>query len=200
MTYAELRPAELDLASPSERPHRASEAAPDTHLPSLEGITSLAFRDALAKAVTPVTVVATDGPHGAAGVTCSAVSSVSDTPPTVLVCINRRSAANAVIKANGVLCVNWLSAGQIEVSQLFSGAGGVPMPERFAQHEWDTLATGAPSAREALLSLDCRVVEALEVGTHSIFLARVLATTHTDPGAPLVYCQRAYATTRPARA
>lgn len=161
-------------------------------------ISATAFRDALSKAVTAVTVVATDGPHGAAGVTCSAVSSVSDTPPTVLVCINRRSAANPVIKANGVLSVNWLRAGQIAMSQLFSGAGGVPMAERFSEHAWTTLATGAPSSRDALVALDCRVVEAMEVGTHSIFLARVLAAHHSDSGAPLVYCQRAYATTQPA--
>jgi flavin reductase (NADH)/flavin reductase/chlorophenol-4-monooxygenase component 1 len=161
-------------------------------------ISATAFRDALSKAVTAVTVVATDGPHGAAGVTCSAVSSVSDAPPTVLVCINRRSAANPVIKANGVLSVNWLRAGQIALSQLFAGAGGVPMAERFSEHAWTTLATGAPSSRDALVALDCRVIEAMEVGTHSIFLARVLAAHHIDSGDPLVYCQRAYATTQPA--
>ena len=156
------------------------------------------YQDSITKALTAVTVVTTGGPHGTAGVTCSAVSSVSDTPPTVLVCINRRSAANAVIKANGVLSVNWLCAEQIDVSQLFAGAGGVPMQDRFSQHEWTRLATGAPCSTDALVSLDCHIAEAMEVGTHSIFLARVLAATHADSGAPLVYCQRAYATTQPA--
>jgi flavin reductase (NADH)/flavin reductase/chlorophenol-4-monooxygenase component 1 len=178
VSYAELRPTEPTLDA--------------------EALDALAFREALSKAVTAVTVVTTDGPHGTAGVTCSAVSSVSDTPPTVLVCINRRSAANAVIKANGVLSVNWLRAEQIGVSQLFAGAGGVPMQERFSQHEWTRLATGAPCSADALVALDCRIVEAMEVGTHSIFLARVLAASHADSGAPLVYCQRTYATTQPA--
>ena len=165
-----------------------------------ECISAPAFRDALSKAVTPVTVVATDGPHGTAGVTCSAVSSVSDTPPTVLVCINRRSAANEVIKANGVLSVNWLAVGQVAVSQLFAGAGAVPMRERFSQHEWKRLTSGAPCSEGALVSLDCRVVETHEVGTHSIFLARVLATAHAHDGDPLVYCRRSYATTHPTTA
>src|SRR5258706_13631262 len=133
-----------------------------------EPVNGMAFRDALSKAVTPVTVVATDGPHGSAGVTCSAVSSVSDTPPTVLVCINRRSAANAIIKANGVLSVNWLRADQIGMSQLFSGAGGVPMQERFDHHDWTTLATGAPCSTGALVALDCRIAEAVEAGTHAV--------------------------------
>jgi flavin reductase len=186
MSYAELRPAELDVLELA----RADDP--------LEPIGPLAFKEALAKAVTAVTVVATDGPHGVAGVTCSAVSSVSDTPPTILVCINRRSAANAVIKANGVLSVSWLGADQISVSQLFAGAGGVPMAQRFSQHAWTTIATGSPCSSDAVVALDCRIAEAMEVGTHSIFLAHVLAATHAESGAPLVYCHRAYATTRPA--
>ncbi|MDB5826577.1 MAG: Flavin reductase-like, FMN-binding protein [Variovorax sp.] len=165
-----------------------------------DGIDVAEFRNALARAVTAVTVVTTDGVGGLAGVTCSAVASVCDTPPTLLVCMNRRSYVNAVIKANDVLCVNWLSASQHAVSDLFAGVGAVPMIERFRTDEWHTLATGAPYNREATIALDCRVVSAQEIGTHSIFLARVLATKvhneeHRDP---LVYCKRSYATTRPA--
>jgi flavin reductase (DIM6/NTAB) family NADH-FMN oxidoreductase RutF len=100
--------------------------------PSAE-VSATEFREALSKAITPVTILATDGPNGRAGVTCSAVCSICDTPPTVLVCINRSSFANGVIKANGILTVNWLSAGQSELSQLFAGVGGLSMPERFAK-------------------------------------------------------------------
>jgi flavin reductase (NADH)/flavin reductase/chlorophenol-4-monooxygenase component 1 len=163
----------------------------------VDGVSSQEFRDALSKAVTPVTVIATDGLAGAAGVTCSAVCSVCDTPPTVLVCINRKSYANSVIKANGVMTVNWLSAGQSKVSQAFAGVGALPMPERFAQAQWGTLRTGAPYCKDALMSLDCRIVSAMEIGTHSVFLAHVLATAQADDVDPLAYCQRTYATTQP---
>ena len=44
-------------------------------------------------------------------------------PATVLVCIHGKSATNAVIKANGVLCVNWLQAEQEKLSQAFAGIG-----------------------------------------------------------------------------
>lgn len=163
------------------------------------GISVPEFRDALARAVTAVTVVTTDGPGGMAGVTCSAVASVCDTPPTVLVCMNRRSYVNGVIKTNDVLCVNWLSSQQRGTSDLFAGVGAVPMKDRFEQGNWRTLSTGAPYSEDAMIALDCRVVSAMEVGTHSVFLARVLATKahveeHRDP---LVYCKRTYATTQP---
>src|SRR3546814_6288403 len=44
----------------------------------LDAIDAAAFKAALSNASTPVTVVATDGPFGRAGPTCSAVSSVCD--------------------------------------------------------------------------------------------------------------------------
>src|SRR3546814_10591848 len=56
----------------------------------LDAIDAAAFKAALSNASTPVTVVATDGPFGRAGLTCSAVSSVCDTPPTILLCVNRQ--------------------------------------------------------------------------------------------------------------
>lgn len=196
-------PFTASMAARDDKP----EETPATYLPSVPattdigpGITAQAFRDALAKAVTPVTVIATDGAGGVAGVTCSAVCSVCDNPPTVLVCINRKSYANAIVKANGVLSVNWLQSGQSDLSQVFAGAGALPMPERFAPGDWSPLLTGAPCSKAAMVALDCRVADAYEVGTHSIFLAHVLAATHAEAVSPLVYCQRAYATTQPVAA
>jgi flavin reductase (NADH)/flavin reductase/chlorophenol-4-monooxygenase component 1 len=69
------------------------------------------------------------------------------------------------------------------------------MDERFAGGDWGTLASGAPYCKDALMSLDCRIASAFEIGTHSVFLAQVLATSRGDAQAPLAYCQRAYATT-----
>jgi len=161
-------------------------------------VSATEFREALSKAITPVTILATDGPNGRAGVTCSAVCSVCDTPPTVLVCVNRKSFANSVIKANGILTVNWLSKDQSELSQLFAGVGGLSMAERFASSQWGILASGAPYCKEAMMTLDCHVADAIEVGTHSLIFARVMATTKADERHPLAYYQRAYATTHPA--
>jgi len=165
-----------------------------------EEVSAADFRDALSNALTPVTVVATDGEHGLAGVTCSAVCSVCDTPPTIMVCINRKSYSNDAIKRNGVLCVNWLQANHAHVSQMFAGAGSVPMPQRFEDAGWSELATGAPHYRDAIVALDCFVVEAMEIGTHSVFLARVVATAKAEQGMALGYIRRSYATALPALA
>jgi flavin reductase len=68
------------------------------------------FRNAMAQLGSAVSVITTDGPAGKFGFTASAVCSVTDQPPTLLVCMNRNSWAHAHFKQNGVLCVNVLSS------------------------------------------------------------------------------------------
>ncbi|HET7192886.1 MAG TPA: flavin reductase family protein [Pseudolabrys sp.] len=158
-------------------------------------VPAIEFRNALSRLATAVSVVTTDGPAGTAGVTCSAVCALSDEPAMVLVCVHGKSATNTAIKSNRNLCVNCLQSGQSDLSQAFAGVGGMPMPQRFALSTWDSLVTGAPRCREALVALDCEVAEVRDVGTHSIFVAKVLATAETSTGEPLLYQRRAYVTT-----
>ena len=160
------------------------------------GVSAREFRGALSKLATSVTVITTGGEAGLAGVTCSAVCAVSDDPAMVLVCVHGKSVTNIAIKTNGVLCVNCLQAEQRDLSQAFAGFGNIPMQERFALADWGTLITGAPHCKGALISLDCEVAEVRDMGTHSIFIAKVLATAESEGGEPLLYQRRTYATTR----
>jgi flavin reductase (NADH)/flavin reductase/chlorophenol-4-monooxygenase component 1 len=163
---------------------------------TITGTTAAEFREAMSRVASSVSIVSTYGPHGIAGFTCSAVCSVTDEPPTIMVCVNRNSAANAVIKANGVLCVSSLDANQVELSQVFAGVGRVPMNERFTGACWGVLATGSPYCKTSRVALDCRIAEVREVGTHSVIFAEVLSTAHSGDGEPLIYYSRNYATLR----
>lgn len=156
-----------------------------------------AFRDVLGNLATAVSVVATDGPAGRAGLTCSAVCAVSGSPPTIVACVHRQSVAHAAIKTNGVLAVSVLGAKQSALSQLFAGVGSVPMADRFVSGAWCTLATGAPCHGDAVSALDAVLVADHEVGTHSIFVARVVAVAGGTTSEPLVHYRRTYATTHP---
>lgn len=88
------------------------------------------FRDAMSCMGAAVNIITTDGPAGRAGFTASAVCSVTDTPPTLLVCLNRGASVWPVFNENRTLCVNTLSAGQEPLSNLFGGK--TPMEHRFA--------------------------------------------------------------------
>ncbi|VEC57435.1 Predicted flavin reductase RutF in novel pyrimidine catabolism pathway [Klebsiella aerogenes] len=77
------------------------------------------FRDAMAHVGAAVNIITTDGPAGRAGFTASAVCSVTDTPPTLLVCLNRSASVWPVFSEHHTLCVNTLAAGQETLSTLF---------------------------------------------------------------------------------
>src|SRR5882757_4067808 len=143
LTQTEVRPAAGEIAT------RWNVETPVRDLPAR--VTAEEFREALSRVASSVSIVSTDGAHGIAGFTCSAVCSVTDEPPTIMVCVNRKSAANAIIKGNGVLCVSSLGAEQVELSQMFAGVGRVPMNERFAGPHWSVLATGSPYCTQSRL-------------------------------------------------
>ncbi|WP_237182354.1 flavin reductase [Roseomonas marmotae] len=155
-------------------------------------VTRQQFREAMARLGAAVNVITSAGPGGLAGMTASAVCSVTDEPATVLVCVNRNSDNNAIIKANGVLCVNVLSAGQQEVSNVFAGSTGCTTEERFKTGTWDTMETGCPTLVGAAVVLDCVVDEVLEKGTHSVFFAHISALRVAEPGSALMYWGRGY--------
>jgi flavin reductase (DIM6/NTAB) family NADH-FMN oxidoreductase RutF len=188
LTQTEIRLRAGDV--PRARPSEVAARKPPERASTEE------FREALSQVATSVSIVSTDGAHGIAGLTCSAVCAVTLEPPTVIVCVNRKSAANAVIKANRVLCVNSLGAEQVELSQMFAGVGRVPMKERFRGPHWSVLTTGSPYCTQSRVALDCRVSEVREVGTHTVFFAEVLSTVHIANDQPLIHHSRGYATIR----
>ena len=101
------------------------------------------YREAMARFGAAVSVVTTDGPAGRFGFTASAVCSVTDDPPTLLVCINRKNDSHPALLANGVLCVNTLAAGQEEISGVFGG-GSAAQDARFGAGE-SLMTRGEPS-------------------------------------------------------
>ena len=114
-----------------------------------------------------VHVVTTAGPGGKTGATATAVCSVSDAPPTLLVCLNRRSQTNPAVVENGVFCINTLGASGAEIADIFSGRTGVIGSDRFGSGEWTTLSTGSPVLVSAVVA-----VQGLEVGEDVIVAAR----------------------------
>ncbi|WP_218821960.1 flavin reductase family protein [Haematobacter genomosp. 1] len=147
------------------------------------------FRQAMSQLAASVNVVTTDGAAGRWGMTASAVCSVSDTPASLLVCINRSTRLHQLAQENRVLAINVLTSGQEAISGLF--AGGDP-EARFASGRWSTLTTGAPVLLDALVGFDCRVQEIVDGGSHGIFIAEVVALHQGSAEGGLVYFNRSY--------
>lgn len=151
----------------------------------------LQFRQAMAHLAAAVNIVTTDGPSGRLGITVSAVCSVTDSPPTVLVCVNQRSAAHDVFASNGVVAINVLASEQTDLARHFSGATSVPMQERF---EWDIWEEGAaaPTLREARVAMVGRIRDSLSRGTHSVMFVEIDSIRIRDEAEGLVYYDRGF--------
>jgi flavin reductase (DIM6/NTAB) family NADH-FMN oxidoreductase RutF len=150
------------------------------------------FRDAMCRLGAAVHVVTTAGPGGKSGFTATAVTSVSDQPATLLVCLNRRSQSSPLLSQNGVFCVNTLRAAEAEIADMFAGRTGAHLDDRFSIGEWMTLKTGAPVLASAVVAFDCRVIEIKAVASHNVIFGAVEAVRLGPAGPALVYHDRAY--------
>ncbi len=137
------------------------------------------FRDAMSLLAAAVNVITTKGAAGLYGFTASAVCSVTDSPPTLLVCMNQAARSHGHFIDNKILSVNVLGAQHEALSNAF--ASNLSTQDRFAHGSWTTLATGAPILQDALVSFDCIIEDITEVGTHSVFMCRVVGIRHADP-------------------
>lgn len=146
----------------------------------------------LAGACTIITTLAPgQGREGWAGITATAVTSVTAEPPRLLVCVNRSTWAHGIIGQSGVLGVNVLGGDALDMAQRF--AGKVPPEEKFASGDWQTARTGAPLLGSALVSFDCSVAETVAASTHDIFICDVLdVLIRQSSGEPLIYFDGAF--------
>ena len=150
------------------------------------GTDGLAFRSALARFATGVTIVTTLGPDGPVGMTVNSFTSVSLDPPLVLWCpayssVRYRAFAeartytiNVLAEDQRDLCLRFARSGDD-----FSGLGDARSPE------------GVPVLPGCLARFDCAAVATHDGGDHAILVARVLRAEARE-GAPLLFWDRRY--------
>lgn len=148
-----------------------------------------AFREGMSRLGAAVNIITTDGPAGRHGMTATAVCSVTDSPPTLLVCVNQSAKSHDMFVKNGVLGVNVLGAEHEDLSGRFSR---LSEEDRFASTPWGIGITGAPLLGEALTAFDCKIVDRLVRGTHSVFICEVVSTLNGAGKEGLLWFGRRY--------
>ncbi|MEQ8654073.1 MAG: flavin reductase family protein [Kiloniellales bacterium] len=150
------------------------------------------FLNALRKVPEPVTVVATDGPAGPGAVTVTAFSSVCADPPTIVICLQSQGSAASAVIDNGRFTVNFLSEADRTLAEICAGHGNNDHAARLADPGWNLGSDDLPFWGEALAHLTCQLIEAVEIGTHRVLVARVTAATVGPTEAALIYQSRSY--------
>ena len=128
------------------------------------------FRDVVGRFTSGVTVVTTTVEGRRFGTTASAMSSLSMDPPMLLICLNRSSDTQAAVVKAGTFAVNILSDRQKALAGQFASKGG----DKFTGVATRTGSTGCPLINGSLATLECRTVETVAGGTHTVFLAQVV--------------------------
>jgi flavin reductase (DIM6/NTAB) family NADH-FMN oxidoreductase RutF len=144
------------------------------------------FRRVMGHLPAGVAVVTTVRPEGGpAGLTASAICSVSLRPTLVLACVDVGSESHRHIVESGVFAINVLDDEEgPRLARRFSRAGAAELKFQGVPHRAE--ATGAPVLDQALAWLDCRLRHAFDAGDHSIFVGEVERAGARD-GDPLLY-------------
>jgi flavin reductase (DIM6/NTAB) family NADH-FMN oxidoreductase RutF len=151
-------------------------------------VDGVAFREAIAHFATGVTVVTTTHEGRPAGMTASAVCSLSLDPVLLVVCIDNRLATHRAVEASRRFAVNVLGERDEELAR------------RFARRAEDKFAGVAlvegsdpPVLQRAIAHFVCSVQERVPGGDHSIFIGKVLHCEATPGRRPLLYYRSAFA-------
>ncbi len=129
------------------------------------------------------------------GMTATAVSSLSMSPPSLLVCMNESVSMHGAMAGIDWFCVNVLSTRHVAVARAFSDSRLRDV--RFETGQWSIDDEHAPRLADAQAALLCRRVGHHRFGTHSIFLGQVHKVWLGAAVDPLVYLDGAFQTPRP---
>ncbi len=152
-------------------------------------IDSDTFRAVLGRFATGVTILTTRDAAGRDhGMTVSAFSSVSLTPPLVLACVDHVAKMHDLMLQQEHVGFSILAAGQEALSRRFAELES----DRFEGLGYGRGERGVVLFDDALAHLECRVRERHPAGDHTIIVCEVeRATTRQDR--PLLYYRGGYA-------
>ncbi|MFF8971235.1 flavin reductase family protein [Streptomyces sp. NPDC014995] len=170
----------------SDRHQNAEALLDQVDLPTFRSVMG-----SLPTGVSVVTSVTADGEPR--GLTCSAVCSVSASPPLLLVCVKHPSATLEAIHESAAFAVNFLSSGMAETARTFAS----PVPERFSDVLWSPgKRTGSPLLEATVAHAECVLTSSHLAGDHQILVGRLVHGDVSPSRTPLAYWRARFSEVR----
>ncbi len=146
------------------------------------------FRLACGRYCTGVAVATVLDEHGDPhGITVNSFTSVSLTPPLVLICLDHRARILEHFRPGAHFGINVLNEFQREISDHFASS----QRDRFNGIEWKPGGTGVPRLPRGLAFLECAVRNRVPAGDHDVVIGEVVSA-HIEEGRPLIYYASSY--------
>jgi flavin reductase len=158
-----------------------------THSNELSEVSGDEFKSVMRRFAASVNVITSANASVKNGMTATAVCSVSADPPSALIIINKSNRSHPIIESTKAFAVNVLSSNQKQVAGHFASK----LADPFAQIPHVIGKTGCPIIEGADAHIECVVIEQLDVGTHTIFVGKIVAAGAAS-GEPLLYHEGRY--------
>ena len=148
-------------------------------------------RQTMRRWATGVTVVTSCHNGFRHGMTVSSFTSISLSPPLLLVSLQHEARTHSLVKSSRVFGVTLLREDQAAISDRFAGRLSEES-NRFEGLQTFDLLTGSPFLQDGLAFMDCQVAQEISIGDHTLFIGRIVALQTAPAGQPLIYFDRHY--------
>ncbi|MBU2934729.1 MULTISPECIES: flavin reductase family protein [Pacificibacter] len=146
------------------------------------------FRQTMSLFPGAVTLVTVGQGDGRRGITATAVCSVTDTPPSLLVCVNRTTDTCSEITRLKSFSVQLLDHTSDDIALAFAGVAGLQGAQKFSVGAWEETDRGLPQLTTAVASVCCEVSSYNDVGSHRVFIGEIIDSA-LEVGDALIYAR-----------
>ncbi|BFM16138.1 flavin reductase family protein [Maricurvus nonylphenolicus] len=151
-----------------------------------------AMKEGMRRLASGVCIVSAQADSGErTAMTATSITSVSDSPASLLVCINRDTSMHSILSKGGDFAVNLLHNHQQELSN--HCASGDQGEQRFGIGQWQE-SEGTPYLDDCLAVFICKQAQTVTFGTHDIVIGEIAHVKVADDENidPLLYLNGGY--------
>lgn len=163
----------------------------DIHLVNDANEVENQFRLVMRRLAGGVSIITAGRGDDITGMTVTSLTSLSATPPRLLVSINRQASSFGLIERHRLFGVNILGSDQHDIAGRFSN-GRFKGRQRFEGIEWSVGTSGVPLLGNSLATVECQVEEIIERHSHGIIVGSLLSFELSHRLSGLVYWNGQY--------
>jgi len=144
----------------------------------------MGMEPALAALTTGIYVLTVRDGERRHGMSSSWVTQVSGDPPLLMASVDRRHSTHDILARTRRFALNVVGERGRALEDYFYSAAS-RRPDNLDKVAWEDSPDGLPLLRDAMVSLECRVEQAIPAGDHTLFVATVERVTRRTDDRPL---------------